>query len=109
MEKFKTIILLIIICVISFFILSYKLSEIPNGIYLDEATTGYNAYSILKTGKDEYGKEFPLAFRFFGSYSPPLYTYLTVIPVSIFGLNEFSVRIVSVISAILMILVLYGF
>lgn len=109
MQKFKTSILLFLICLLSLFTLSYKLSETPNGVYLDEATTGYNAYSILKTGKDEYGKSFPIAFRFFGSYSPPLYTYLTTIPISIFGLNEFSTRIVSVICASLMILVLYQF
>ena len=109
MAASKNLLPLLIVCIISFLILSYKLSEVPNGVYLDEATTGYNAFSILETGKDEYGKEYPLAFRFFGSYSPPLYTYLTVIPVSIFGLNEFSVRIVSVISGVLMVLVLYGF
>lgn len=109
MQNFKIIISLLIISALSFLILSLKLAEVPNGLYVDEAATGVNAYSILKTGKDEYGKEFPLAFRFFGSYSPPLYVYLTSIPISYFGLNEFSVRIVSVILGGLMILVLFGF
>lgn len=109
MSKHKKLIILTIICILGFLTFSYKLGEIPNGIYLDEATTGYNAFSILKTGKDEYGKEFPLAFRFFGSYSPPLYTYLTVIPISIYSVNEFSVRITSVICAVLMIIIIYQF
>lgn len=95
----------IILVLISFIVLSYKLSSIPPGIYADEAVTGINVYSILKTGKDEYGKSFPLAFRFFGSYSPPFYVYLTTIPVFFLGLNELSVRIVSVICASLMVLI----
>ncbi len=79
------------------------------GIYVDEATSGFNAYSILKTGQDEYGKDFPAAFRFFGSYSPPLYVYLTTIPVFLIGLNEFSIRVISTIAASLMIFVVYLF
>ena len=94
---------------LSFLLLSYKLDQIPNGVYVDEATSGINAYSILKTGKDEYGKEFPVAFRFFGSYSPPLYVYLSTIPVWIFGLNEFSIRVVSVIAGSLMVVVVFWY
>lgn len=105
----KNILVVFLIFVVSLILLSYKLGSVPNGIYVDEATSGVNAYSILKTGKDEYGKEFPAAFRFFGSYSPPLFVYLTTIPVFLFGLNEFSVRVTSVISASLMIFVIYGF
>lgn len=105
----KSIFLVFLISLISLLALSYKLENIPNGIYVDEAVSGFNAYSILKTGKDEYGKEFPIAFRFFGSYSPPLYVYLTTIPVFIFGLNEYSVRIISVICASLFIFILFGF
>lgn len=109
MEKIKNVVIIGIIIVIGFLAFSYKLADVPPGIYVDEATTGFNAYSILKTGKDEYGKVFPIAFRFFGSYSPPLYVYLTTIPVALFGLNEYSIRIISVICACLLILILFAF
>src|SRR3989344_2457672 len=109
MEKIKESIIVGIICLAGFYILSFKLAETPPGIYVDEAVTVVNAYSILKTGKDEYGKSFPAAFRFFGSYSPPLYVYLTTIPVYFFGLNEFSIRITSVVLGSLMTIVVYGF
>lgn len=105
----RDILIISLIFLVSLFTLSYKLESTPNGIYVDEAVSGFNAYSVLKTGKDEYGKKFPIAFRFFGSYSPPLYVYLTTIPVFIFGLNEYSVRIISVISASLFIFILFGF
>lgn len=109
MPKYKSILIILIIYLTGFLLFTYNLSEVPGGVYLDEASTGYNAYSILKTGRDEYGKEFPLAFRFFGSYTPPLYTYLTTLPVLIYGLNEFAVRIISALSAAVMISIMYIF
>ena len=33
----------------------YNLSQVPIGFNDDEAAFGYNAYSILKTGRDEWG------------------------------------------------------
>lgn len=109
MEKIKTFVIIFLLFITSLFIFTFKLGENPPGVYVDEAVTGYNAYSILMTGKDEYGKNYPIAFRFFGSFSPPLYTYLTTIPIRFFGLNEFSVRVVSAIFGSLMIIVLYFF
>jgi len=46
----------------------FQFGEVPNGLYQDETAIGFNAYSILETGKDEYGKDFPLYFRSFGDY-----------------------------------------
>jgi hypothetical protein len=85
----------------------YKLGDIPNGLYVDEAVVGYNALSILKTGRDEYGKFFPVAFKFFGSYTPPLYVYLTSIFVKILGLSVFSVRLPSVLLGFLSVILIY--
>jgi hypothetical protein len=109
MSKIKSLFLLTLLVLVSFVVLSYNLATVPPGIYADEAVTGINAYSILKTGKDEYGKEFPVAFKFFGSFSPPLYVYLSVIPIALAGLNEESVRIVSVICGSLMLIILFAF
>lgn len=83
---------LVMIFILGIFIYFYKLDKIPSGFYIDEALPGYNAYSILKTGKDEYGKNLPVSFRFYGSYNPPLYTYLIVPSLVLFGLNIFAVR-----------------
>lgn len=79
----------------------YKLTEVPPGVNQDEASIGYTAYSILKTGKDEYGRQFPVSFESFGDWKLPLYTY-TVIPlVSVFGLSELPVRLPSAIFGII--------
>lgn len=94
---------------IAFFLRFYKLGEVPLGLYQDESAIGYNAYSIIQTGKDEYGKSMPLYFKSFGDYKLPIYIYSTIIPINIFGLNEFSVRFPSAFFGFLSVIVFYFF
>lgn len=103
----KTNILLCLIIVLSFLIRIWQLDKIPAGFFCDEASIGYNAYLILKTGRDEWGKKFPIFFKAFGEYKSPLDIYFTIIPVAIFGLNEFSVRLTSVFFNTLSILIIF--
>lgn len=107
--KFQTleILLLIGIVLLGAFLYLHKLGAIPPGLYVDEAATGYNAYSILKTGKDEYGKSFPIAVRLLGSYTPPLYIYLSIPLIAIFDLTIFSTRLLSTICGILAIIIVF--
>lgn len=80
----------------------------PPAISWDEASIGYNAYTIATTGRDEHGKFLPLAaFAAFGDYKPPVPIYLTVPFVALFGLNETSVRLPSALSGTLTVLVLF--
>lgn len=74
----------------------YKINEIPLSVYWDEASIGYNAYSILQTGRDEWGNLLPIHFRAFGEFKLPIYIYSVVPFIKIFGLNEFSVRLPAV-------------
>ena len=103
----KKIILLIVIIFVGSFFRLYKLGQIPNGFYVDEAAIGYNAYSLLKTGKDEYGKVFPVFLRSYGAYAPPLYAYTSIIPIALLGPTVFSVRFVSALAGIIIILLVY--
>ncbi|MBI2018516.1 glycosyltransferase family 39 protein [Candidatus Daviesbacteria bacterium] len=79
----------------------------PPGFNADEAALGYNAYSIIKTGKDEWGTSFPLVFKSFSDYKPGLYVYLTIPFVWLLGLNEFSVRIPSILLGSFSIVLIY--
>lgn len=99
------ILIILIIFTLAIFLRFYKLGNIPPGLNPDEASMGYNAYSLLMTGRDRYGESFPLVFRSLGTYLLPLYTYLTVIPVDIFGLTIFSVHFVSALSSIVIVFV----
>lgn len=85
----------------------YQFGQNPPGLDWDETAHGYNAYSILKTGRDEYGYKFPLSFRSFDDYKPPLYTYLVVPTVAVFGLNNFAVRFPSAFLGVLAVLFTY--
>jgi len=85
----------------------YQLGVNPPSLDWDEASLGYNAYHLLKTGTDEYGYKWPLAIRSFADYKPPLYSYLAILPIRFFGLNEFSVRFPSAFFGVLTVLVSY--
>ena len=45
------------------------------GLYVDEASIGYNAWTIAHFGVDEHGIHFPLFFEAFGEYKNPIYVY----------------------------------
>ncbi len=98
---------LIGIAILAFFLRFFMLGQNPPSLNWDEASLGYNAYSILKTGKDEYGTFMPLEFRSFDDYKPPVYIYLDVLPVAIFGLTEFAVRFPSALLGFLTVIVFY--
>jgi hypothetical protein len=59
------------------------LSGSPAGMYVDESSIAYNAWTIAHFGVDEHGIHFPLFFEAFGEYKNPLYVY------SVAGLARF--------------------
>src|SRR3989344_5927543 len=103
MQKF----LLPLILFFAFLVRFYQIADYPACFNPDEVGQGYAAYSILKTGKDEWGESFPLAPRSYGDYRSPLYTYLTVPSVAVFGLNEFAVRFPNVIVGTITVFMIY--
>src|SRR3989344_1420207 len=105
-KKIK-LILLIVILVIGAVLRLWQLGAVPSSIDWDEASLGYNAYSIFETGKDEFGKTLPVVLRSFNDYKPALYTYLIIPSYKIFGLNEFSIRFPSAIMGILTLISVY--
>lgn len=89
----KSNFLLVLVILVAALLRFYKLSTIPVGFNDDEAAFGYNAYSILKYGFDEWGRYFPFpTFESFGDWKLVFYLYLTVVSQFIFGLSEFATR-----------------
>lgn len=103
----KNIVFLFLILILSVILRFAWLDRFPPSLYTDEADQGYNAYSILKTGKDEHGKFLPVSLRSFGDWKPPLQTYLMIPFIKYFGLNEISIRMPSAILGVLTILFSY--
>lgn len=103
----SNILILILIVLLGLFLRVYKLDSIPPGLTWDEASLGYNAYSLSQTGKDEYGTFLPLTLKSFGDYKPALYAYLDIPFILILDLNEIAVRLPSVLAGIGLIIVTY--
>lgn len=95
MKKKYLLVLLFILIVASVFRL-WNLSSVPPSPSLDEVSIGYNAYSILQTGADEYDTKFPLLLRAYDDWRPALYVYLVIPFVWLFGLSVQAVRLPSV-------------
>lgn len=96
---------IILILGVALFSRAIDLGKNPAGVNHDEASQGYNSFSLLTTGKDEYGKSWPVMIRSFGTYASSLYTYMTILPVEIMGLNAVSVRVTSFIAGIILVVI----
>lgn len=92
MKSKRVLFIFLIILILAAVLRFYKIDEIPPGINRDEGSVGYTAYSLLKTGRDEYGRVFPVSFESFGDWKLPFYIYTVVPFVSLFGLSELAVR-----------------
>lgn len=101
------IFLVVLIVALAFFLRFYKVTSDPPSLNWDEVSIGYNAYSVLKTGRDEWNKFLPLHFESYGEYKLPAQIYASIPAISIFGLNEFGVRITPVIYGTLTVFLLY--
>ncbi|MBI5045151.1 MAG: glycosyltransferase family 39 protein [Candidatus Levybacteria bacterium] len=89
----KNVVFLLLIVFLGGLLRFWGLTNVPPSLYWDEVSQGYNAYSILKTGKDEHQESFPITrFQAFGDNKAPVNIYLTVISLGMFGKNDFSVR-----------------
>jgi len=106
MRKHTLLILIIILCW-ACFIRFYRLSQVPPSLSWDEASIGYDAWSLTRDGKDQWGKIFPYIFQSFGEYKYPTHIYFTALIVKLFGLSDLTVRLSSVLMSIVNILLLF--
>jgi 4-amino-4-deoxy-L-arabinose transferase-like glycosyltransferase len=103
----KSWILLIGILVIASVLRLYQIGSVPPSPDWDEAALGYNAYSVMTTGRDEYGKFMPIVLQSFDDYKPALYAYSIIPFIPLFGVDIISVRLPSALFGILTVLATY--
>lgn len=94
MKKYKLLAIGLVL-VLGMFFRFYKLGQTPRGFYLDEAAMGYNSYSLLKTGKDEFGMAYPIVFRSFTDFKVGLYEYMLLPIYKLFGVSELTTRVLT--------------
>ncbi len=97
-----------LILLLAVFFRFWHLNSLPSGLNWDEISHGYNAYSLLKTGKDQWGQSWPIFnFRAYGDYPTAANLYFTLPSVALFGLNAFSIRLPSAIFGLLFVIFNY--
>lgn len=100
--------ILFAILIISALLRFWALGQNPPSLTWDETAWGYNAYSLGIDLRDEFGRFLPYDYlESFGDFKPPLYAYLDIFSVKIFGLTEFAVRFPSALFGVLTVLVTY--
>jgi len=107
MKKYLVYILVLGAVLISIFLNFFRLNQNPPCLNADEVAFSYNAYSILRTGRDEFGKLLPFRFESFKDYKLPIFVYYSVPFVGLFGLNEFSTRLPNAVAAIFFVPLTY--
>lgn len=103
----KEYIFLGLIAVFFLFTRLFKTTQIPPSLYWDEASIGYNAYSVLQDGRDEWGNFLPLHFRAFGEFKLPVYIYSVTGAEKLLGPGIFSVRFPSVLYSMFSLILVY--
>ncbi len=98
--------ILIGIIVLAFVLRFWHLNSYP-ALNADEASIGYDAYSLITTGKDQHGNSWPVNFQSFNDYKPGLYVYIVLPFVKLLGLNEWAVRIPNAFLGVVSIYVVY--
>jgi 4-amino-4-deoxy-L-arabinose transferase-like glycosyltransferase len=92
---------------LAFVVRYYQVTSSPPAPYWEEVALGYDAYSILQTGKDHHGNSYPLvAFESFGDWKPAGYFYAIVPFIKLVGLNVLAIRLPSIIAGGLIVFVL---
>src|SRR5260221_3173963 len=103
--KYKKIILVAIIA-LAFVLRFWHLNSYP-ALNADEASIGYDAYSLIQTGHDQHGNAWPIDFQSFNDYKPGLYVYMVMPFVKILGLTELAVRMPNAFIGVLTVPVVY--
>ena len=102
----KTKVLLILILLLVTVLRFWQLGDYP-ALNADEASIGYDAYSLIQTGKDQHGNPWPISFQSFNDYKPGLLVYLVLPFVKTLGLNVWAVRVPGALAGVGTVLVLY--
>lgn len=97
----------VIIFFIGFTLRTYHLGSLPPGLNRDETALGYNAYSLLTTGRDEHGQFLPLSLESFGDWKLSGYPFTDIPFIATLGLNEFAVRLPSALAGSLSVILIF--
>ncbi|MFA6602792.1 MAG: hypothetical protein WCT01_03220 [Candidatus Shapirobacteria bacterium] len=97
------VVLIVIAMMVGGWLRVKDLDKVPPHLGNDEISIAFDSYSVLKTGKDEHGVLFPLSFMSHRSYKAPLYAYVNIPQIIVWGRTENGIRMTSAIAGIVAI------
>lgn len=106
MKKYIDRYLLTMILTVGFILRFWGVWDNPPSLYGDELTMVYDTFSIMKTGHDQTGQLLPVTFSM-GAGRPGGYIYSSIPFVALFGPTELGERMLSVLSGIGIISLMY--
>lgn len=105
--KIKHLLLLVAILLLGSVLRLHHLGDNPRILNRDEAALAYNAQLLQKSGLDEWGQSWPLAFKSFGDYKLPGYIYTLLTLFSFLPNNDFVVRLPAALAGIAILYIVY--
>lgn len=84
------------------------LTRFPPGLHQDEAANAWNAYCLLKTGRDQAGAPWPIFYyRALGENRSALFLYVLLPFQAAWGLNVWTTRLPAAVGGVLTVLLMY--
>lgn len=96
-----------LIFIIGILIRIVGITDMPNALNCDEASAGYEAFSLLNYGIDRNGNHNPSFLVAWGSGQNALLTYLIIPLIKIFGLKTIAIRLPMAILGCVSLVILY--
>lgn len=96
--------LLIFIIVLASILRLTFLDTFPKGLHYQEATVGWRAQNLISSGRDEFGRQWPIFFSNWTEIEMPLPTYLSLPFVAISNRSIFFLRLPFAITGVMLII-----
>lgn len=104
----KNLLMLPVVCIFSFFLLSYRITVVPPGINGDEVGIAHNAVLISKNLTDENNNFLPIfIFAKSSDWKQPVTVYTSALIFKIFGTSLTTLRMTSILFVIASIIIFY--
>lgn len=92
-KEYKEEIILVLLIIIGSLIRMISIGKFPNALNVDEASSGYDAFSLMKYGIDRGGNSYPVYLYAWGNGQSILYAIITIPVLLITGLTEYGIRL----------------
>ena len=106
-KDYKEEVILFFILIVGSLVRLVAIGQFPNALNVDEASSGYDAFSLMKYGVDRGGNSYPVYLYAWGSGQSVLYSYLMMPVLMVTGLCEYGIRLPMAIIGIVSLYVFY--